>query len=174
MNNDLIARRDLDFQLYEVHNASDLTSHPRYSDHSRETFDAVIDTATRAVIDTLTVGSNPYGATVSGDRLFVENGIRYCNSYSERSLPDVPDPPTDADVENLERVRSTESVDETVRKLYQEVLPALDKTRRKIRITETPRAADCLDPVRNGCHRVGLLLTDGLAGNQQQDRKSVV
>ncbi len=47
MNAPLIARRDLDFQLYEVHNASDLTSHPRYSDHSRETFDAVIDTATR-------------------------------------------------------------------------------------------------------------------------------
>ena len=47
MNNDLIARRDLDFQLYEVHNASGLTSHPRYSEHSRETFDAVIDTATR-------------------------------------------------------------------------------------------------------------------------------
>jgi butyryl-CoA dehydrogenase len=47
MNDSLIARRDLDFQLYEVHNASGLTSHPRYSDHSRETFDAVIDTATR-------------------------------------------------------------------------------------------------------------------------------
>ena len=47
MNAPLIARRDLDFQLYEVHNAPDLTSHPRYSDHSRETFDAVIDTATR-------------------------------------------------------------------------------------------------------------------------------
>ncbi len=47
MNDQLIARRDLDFQLYEVHNASGLTSHPRYSDHSRETFDAVIDTATR-------------------------------------------------------------------------------------------------------------------------------
>ena len=47
MNDQLIARRDLDFQLYEVHNALGLTSHPRYSDHSRETFDAVIDTATR-------------------------------------------------------------------------------------------------------------------------------
>ena len=47
MNDQLIARRDLDFQLYEMHNASGLTSHPRYSDHSRETFDAVIDTATR-------------------------------------------------------------------------------------------------------------------------------
>lgn len=48
------------------------------------------------------------------------------------------------DVENLERVRSTESVDATVRKLYREVMPALDKTRRRIRVTQTPRAADCL------------------------------
>jgi hypothetical protein len=48
------------------------------------------------------------------------------------------------DVENLERVRSSDAVDETLRKLYREVLPALDKTRRKVRVTETPRAADCL------------------------------
>ena len=48
------------------------------------------------------------------------------------------------DIENLERVRSTAVVDETVRKLYREVLPALDKTRRKVRVTETPRAVDCL------------------------------
>lgn len=48
------------------------------------------------------------------------------------------------DVENLERVRSTEAVDQTVRKLYSEVLPAMDKTRRRVRVTETPRAADCL------------------------------
>lgn len=48
------------------------------------------------------------------------------------------------DVENLERVRSTEAVDQTMRKLYSEVLPALDKTRRKVRVTETPRAVDCL------------------------------
>jgi butyryl-CoA dehydrogenase len=47
MNDNLISRRDLDFQLYEVHNASSLTSHPRYSEHSRETFDAVIETASR-------------------------------------------------------------------------------------------------------------------------------
>lgn len=48
------------------------------------------------------------------------------------------------DVENLERVRSSEAVDNTVKKLYTEVLPAMDKTRRKVRVTETPRAADCL------------------------------
>lgn len=48
------------------------------------------------------------------------------------------------DVENIERVRSDEAVEATLRKLYQEVLPALDKTRRKVRVTETPRAANCL------------------------------
>jgi butyryl-CoA dehydrogenase len=47
MHDTLIARRDLDFQLYEVHDAPGLTRHPRYSEHSRETFDAVVDTATR-------------------------------------------------------------------------------------------------------------------------------
>lgn len=48
------------------------------------------------------------------------------------------------DVENIERVRSSEAVDATMRKLYREVLPALDKTRRKVRVTQTPRASDCL------------------------------
>jgi hypothetical protein len=48
------------------------------------------------------------------------------------------------DVENLERVRSTDAVDASMRKLYSEVMPALDKTRRKIRVTQTPRAADCM------------------------------
>lgn len=48
------------------------------------------------------------------------------------------------DVEDLERVRSSDAVDATMRKLYREVLPALDKTRRRVRITQTPRAPDCL------------------------------
>lgn len=47
------------------------------------------------------------------------------------------------DIENLERVRSAEAVDATMRKIYREVLPAMDKVRRKIRFTQTPRAADC-------------------------------
>lgn len=48
------------------------------------------------------------------------------------------------DVENEERVRSTESVDATLKKLYKEIIPAGDKARLKVRVTETPRAADCL------------------------------
>lgn len=48
------------------------------------------------------------------------------------------------DVESIERVRSTEAVDATMNKLYREIMPAMDSSRRRIRVTETPRAADCL------------------------------
>jgi butyryl-CoA dehydrogenase len=42
----IINRRDLDFQLFEVLDAEALTQRPRYAEHSRETFAAVLDTAT--------------------------------------------------------------------------------------------------------------------------------
>src|SRR5258708_17034420 len=61
-------------------------------------------------------------------------GFKYLDRRPDRAYLD--------DVENLERVRSTEAVDATVRKLYEEGLPSLDKTRRKLRSTETPRAVD--------------------------------
>lgn len=51
MNDNLIARRDLAFQLYEVHDAEGLLAYPRYEEHSRETFDAVLDTANRMAED---------------------------------------------------------------------------------------------------------------------------
>ena len=41
----LINRRDLDFQLFEVLRAQDLTQRARHADHSRETFAAALDTA---------------------------------------------------------------------------------------------------------------------------------
>ncbi len=41
----IINRRDLEFQLFEVLDTENLTSRPRYADHSRETFLAVLDTA---------------------------------------------------------------------------------------------------------------------------------
>jgi predicted phage terminase large subunit-like protein len=63
-------------------------------------------------------------------------GFKYLDRRPDRAYLD--------DVENLERVRSSDAVDATMRKLYSEVLPALDKTRRKVRVTETPRAADCM------------------------------
>jgi alkylation response protein AidB-like acyl-CoA dehydrogenase len=39
----LLSRRDLDFLLHEWLDVSRLTSRPRYAEHSRETFDAVLD-----------------------------------------------------------------------------------------------------------------------------------
>jgi len=40
----LINDRDLEFMLYELFDAEGLTQRPRYSDHSRETFDATLKT----------------------------------------------------------------------------------------------------------------------------------
>lgn len=48
------------------------------------------------------------------------------------------------DIENKERVRDTAAVDATMRKLYLELLPAMDKETRKIRVTGTPLADDCM------------------------------
>ncbi|MBB4210119.1 butyryl-CoA dehydrogenase [Rhodothalassium salexigens DSM 2132] len=47
----IVNRRDLAFQLYEVLDAEALTSYPRFADHGRDTFDAVIDTAERLALD---------------------------------------------------------------------------------------------------------------------------
>ena len=41
----IINRRDLEFQLFEVLDTESLTSRPRYAEHSKETFLAVLDTA---------------------------------------------------------------------------------------------------------------------------------
>lgn len=48
------------------------------------------------------------------------------------------------DVENQERVRDSDAVDQSERKFWLELLPAMDKMRRRIRITQTRRAEDCL------------------------------
>lgn len=41
----ILCERDLHFMLYELFDAEGLTERPRYADHSRETFNAAIDTA---------------------------------------------------------------------------------------------------------------------------------
>ncbi|MBL8510576.1 MAG: acyl-CoA dehydrogenase [Betaproteobacteria bacterium] len=43
----LLSRRDLDFLLYEWLDAASLAQRGRFSDHARETFDAVLDLSTR-------------------------------------------------------------------------------------------------------------------------------
>ncbi len=47
----IASQRDLDFLLYEWLDAESLTARPRYTDHSRETFDAAIDTSRQIATD---------------------------------------------------------------------------------------------------------------------------
>jgi len=51
MSSKLLSRRDLSFLLYEWLNVESLTRIPRYADHSRETFDAALDTCERIATD---------------------------------------------------------------------------------------------------------------------------
>lgn len=62
--------------------------------------------------------------------------FKYLDSRPDRAYLDDP--------ENLERVRDTAAVDASMRKLYLELIPAMDKTNRKVRITQTRRAEDCM------------------------------
>ena len=48
------------------------------------------------------------------------------------------------DIENRERVRDTATVDANWKKLHTQLLPALDKNLRKVRMTGTPLADDCM------------------------------
>ncbi|GAA6140341.1 acyl-CoA dehydrogenase [Hydrogenophaga sp. 5NK40-0174] len=48
---ELISRRDIDFQLYEMHDAEGLLGRERYSEHNRETFDATLETAARMAVE---------------------------------------------------------------------------------------------------------------------------
>lgn len=45
MDSMIINRRDLDFLLYDYIGVQELTGRERFRDHSRETFDAAIETA---------------------------------------------------------------------------------------------------------------------------------
>lgn len=47
----ILNRRDLDFMMYEWLDAEALTSHPRFADHNRETFDAVMDLSAQMAND---------------------------------------------------------------------------------------------------------------------------
>jgi alkylation response protein AidB-like acyl-CoA dehydrogenase len=51
MDSRLVNRRDLAFVLYEFLDVEQLTQRPRFADHSRETFDAALDTAHRIATD---------------------------------------------------------------------------------------------------------------------------
>lgn len=48
------------------------------------------------------------------------------------------------DVENPERVRDKAAVDDSMHKLYHDLIPAMDKERRKVVNSQTRRATDCM------------------------------
>src|SRR3989304_840799 len=47
----LVSRRDLEFVLYELLRVDALTTRPRYADHTRETFDAAIELASKIAVE---------------------------------------------------------------------------------------------------------------------------
>ncbi len=47
MNNELVKRKELAFQLYEVLDTQNLCGRERFVEHNRETFDAVMDIANK-------------------------------------------------------------------------------------------------------------------------------
>jgi alkylation response protein AidB-like acyl-CoA dehydrogenase len=47
----LLSRRDLEFLLYDWLDAESLLTRPRFAEHSRETFDAVLDLAAQVAVD---------------------------------------------------------------------------------------------------------------------------
>jgi acyl-CoA dehydrogenase len=51
MQSKIVSRRDLEFLLYEWLNVESLTARERYADHSRETFNAALDTAEQIATD---------------------------------------------------------------------------------------------------------------------------
>jgi len=51
MTSRLVNRRDLDFVLYELLDIEQFTARPRFSDHSRETFSAALDTAEQIAVE---------------------------------------------------------------------------------------------------------------------------
>ena len=63
-------------------------------------------------------------------------GYKHLNARPDRAHLD--------DIETLSSVRDTDAVDAGWRKLNQQLIPAMDKNRRKVRITGTPLADDCI------------------------------
>jgi alkylation response protein AidB-like acyl-CoA dehydrogenase len=66
----LIDPRDLDFALWRVLDAEQLTRYERFADHGRETFEAVIETARRIAEEKF----RPHAAKADANEPYLENG----------------------------------------------------------------------------------------------------
>ena len=58
---DVLSRRDIDFLLYEWLDVTSLTSRTRFAEHSKDTFDAVLDLSADFRIKDLAVYEEFYG-----------------------------------------------------------------------------------------------------------------
>jgi alkylation response protein AidB-like acyl-CoA dehydrogenase len=87
MNEELISRRDLAFQLYEVLDAQGLTQRARYADHSRETFDAALASAHRIAEETFAphnrAADEAEPQVVDGEVVMVEGVRAAVQAYCE-------------------------------------------------------------------------------------------
>ena len=70
MVDDLIPPRELEFLLYDLLDAESLLRQPRFAEHSRETFDGVIETARRIAAEKL----RPHNRSGDREEPTVENG----------------------------------------------------------------------------------------------------
>jgi alkylation response protein AidB-like acyl-CoA dehydrogenase len=68
----LLSRRDLDFLLYEWLDVESLTARPRYAEHSRDTFDAVLDLSEQVATEHFAPhnkANDEHEPTFDGDRV---------------------------------------------------------------------------------------------------------
>jgi butyryl-CoA dehydrogenase len=70
MSEKFVSRRNLDFLLYEVHDVERLSSLPYYEDHTRETYELVLNTALKMSRDLM----YPYFTEMDQDAPVLENG----------------------------------------------------------------------------------------------------
>ena len=90
------------------------------------------------------------GPVWSDDTIVLTNGVRLeAHGWEEeirgyKWLDARPDRAYLDDIENQSMVRDTAAVDATWRKLNTQLIPALDTMRRKVRLTGTPLADDCV------------------------------
>lgn len=90
------------------------------------------------------------GVTWSENKIVLANGVCIeAHGWEEEirgylHLDARPDRAYLDDIETKERVRDSETVDSNWRKLYMQLIPAMDKEFRKVRMSGTPLADDCM------------------------------
>src|SRR5689334_1252699 len=87
----LLSRRDLEFLLHEWLDVVSLTAAPRYADHSRETFDAVLSSCERLALEKfapLYQRSDREEPSFDGERVHTLEGLGAAlAAFSEAGLP---------------------------------------------------------------------------------------